>query len=95
MLVAKYKRIRFFDEDIGDGKYYRIRADRFSWVGKRGGGRFATCDEIPSDGPSEDPAEDKERTGECDPGVYISGVLRTMITAAARAPGVIMEACDV
>jgi hypothetical protein len=29
-LVAKYKGIRFFDEDIGEGTYYRIRADRFS-----------------------------------------------------------------
>jgi hypothetical protein len=63
-LVAKYKGIRFFDEDIGEGTYYRIRADRFSWVGKRGGGWLATCDKMPSGGPSEGPAEDKERTGE-------------------------------
>ena len=93
-LVAKYRAIRSFDEDIGEGAYYRIRAGRFSWVGKRGGGRLATCDEIPSDDPSEDPAEDKERTDECDPEVYITnGVLRTMIAAAAQASGVIMEAC--
>ena len=45
--------------------------------------------------PSEDPAEDKERTVEYDPEVYIiNGVLRTMIAAAAQAPGVIMKACD-
>jgi hypothetical protein len=89
-LVARYKDIRFFDEDIGEGTYHRIRADRFSLVGKRGGGWLATCDEMPSDGPSEGPAEDKERTDEHDPEVYIiNGVLHTMIAAAAQAPGVI------
>jgi len=36
--VAKFKGIRFFDEDIGEGKCYRIRVDQFSWVGKRPGG---------------------------------------------------------
>ena len=65
-LVAKYKGTRFFDEDIGEGTYHRIRAGRFSWVGKRGGGWLATCSEMPSDGPSEDPAGDKERTDEQD-----------------------------
>ena len=54
-LVAKHKSIRFFDVDIGEGKYYRIRADRLSCVGKRAGGWLATCDEMPSDSPSEDP----------------------------------------
>ena len=63
-LVAKYKGIRIFDEDIGEGTYYRIRADRFSWVGKRAGGWLATCDEMPSDDPSEGPSDDKERTDE-------------------------------
>ena len=29
-LVAKYKGIRFYDEDAGEGSYYRIRADLFS-----------------------------------------------------------------
>jgi len=94
-LVAKYKGIRFFDEDIGEGTHYRVRADRFSWVGKRAGGWLATHGEMPSDGPSEDPAEDKERADEYDPEVYIiNGVLHTMIAAAAQAPGVIMVACD-
>ena len=94
-LVTNYKGVRFFDEDIGEGTYYRIRADRFSWVGKRAGGWLATCGEMPSDGPSVDPVEDKERTGEYDPEVHaINGVLRTVIAAAAQAPYVIMEACD-
>jgi len=50
---------------------------------------------MPSNGPSEDPAEDKECTGEYDPEVYNTNcVLHTMTAAAAQAPGVIMEACD-
>ena len=64
-------------------------------MGKRAGGWLATCGELPSDDPSEDPAEDKERTDEYDPEVYIiNDVLHTMISAAAQAPGVIIEACD-
>ena len=63
-LVAKYKGIRFYDEDAGEGTYYRIRADLFSWAGKRRGGWLATCDEVPSGGPSEDPVEDIERPDE-------------------------------
>ena len=35
---ATYKGTRFFDEDIGEGAYCRIWADRFLWVGKRAGG---------------------------------------------------------
>ena len=55
----------------------------------------ATCDEMPSDGPSEDPTEGKERTDEHGPEFCITnGVPRTITAAAARAPGVIMEACD-
>jgi len=51
---------------------------------------------MPSDDPFEDPAEDKKRTEENDPEVYvINGVLHTLLIAAsAQAPGVIMEACD-
>ena len=51
---------------------------------------------MPSDNPFEDPAEDKKRTEENDPEVYvINGVLHTLlIAAAAQAPGVIMEAFD-
>ena len=93
--VAKYKGTRFFDEDIGEDKCYRIRADRFSWVGKRPGGWLATCDEMLSDNPSETFAENKERTDEYDPEVcMINGVLHTMIATGAQAPGVIMEEDD-
>ena len=50
------------DEDIGEkGAYYRIRSDRFSWRGKKSGGWLATCDEMPSSDPLEDPAQDKKR----------------------------------
>ena len=94
-LVTNYKGVRFFDEDIGEGTYYRIRADRFSWVGKRAGGWLATCGEMPSDSPSEDPEEDNERTDEHDPEVHIiNGVLHTTTAAAAQARGVIMEEDD-
>ena len=94
-LVAKYKDIRFHDEDAGEGTYYRIRADLFSWAGKRSGCWLATCDEMPSGDPSEDPAEDIERSDEYDPEVYIiNGTFRGMITAADQAPGVVMEARD-
>ena len=86
--AAKYKGIRFYDEGAGEGTYYRIRADLFSWAGKRRGGWLATCDEMPSDGPSEDPVEDIERSE-----VYIiNGALHDMTTAADQAPGVVMEA---
>ena len=94
-LVAKYKGIRFYDEDAGEGSYYRIRADLFSWAGKRRGGWLATCDEMPSGDPSEDPVEDIERSDEYDPEVYIiNGTLHDMITAADQAPGVVVEARD-
>ena len=94
-LVAKYKGIRFYDEGAGEGTYYRIRADLLSWAGKRRGGWLATCDEMPSGDPSEDPVEDTERSDEYDPEVYIiNGTLHDMITAADQAPGVIVEARD-
>ena len=70
-LVAKYKGICFYDEDAGEGSYYRIRADLFSWAGKRRGGWLATCDEMQSGDPSEDPVEDIERSDEYDPEAYI------------------------
>ena len=93
--VAKYKGIRFYDEGAGEGTYFRIRAGLFSWAGKRRGGWLATCDEVPSGDPSEDPVEDIGRSGEYDPGVYIiNGTLHDMITAAGQAPGVVMEARD-
>ena len=68
-LVAKYNGICFFDEDIEGGTYYRIRSDHFTWAGKRAGGCLATCDEMPSSDPSEDPADNKERSVENDPEV--------------------------
>jgi len=50
---------------------------------------------MPSDGPSEDPAEDKERTDEYDQEMYIiNGLLHTIIAAAVQAPDVIVVACD-
>ena len=93
-LVAQYKGIRFY-EDAGEGSYYRIRADLFSWAGKRCGGWLATCDEMPSGDPSEDPVEDIGRSDEYDREVYIiNGTLHGMITAADQAPGVVVEARD-
>ena len=41
MLVAKYKGIRFLDEDVDEGTYYRIRSDQFTWIGKTRGGWLA------------------------------------------------------
>jgi len=41
MLVAKYKGIRFLDEDVNEGTYYRIRSDQFTWIGKTRGGWLA------------------------------------------------------
>ena len=94
-LVAKYKGIRFFDADIQGGTYYRIRSDHFTWAGKRAGGWLATCDEMPSSDPSEDPADDKERSVEYDPEVYLINVeLHRMIGEADQAAGIIMEAAD-
>ena len=66
-LVAKYKGIRFYDEGAGEGTYYRIRADLFSWAGKRSGGWLATCDKMPPGDPFEDPVEEIERSDEYDP----------------------------
>ena len=94
-LVAKYKGIRLYDEDAGEGPYYRIRADLFSWAGKRRGGWLATYDEVPSGDPSEGPVEDIERSDKYDPEVYITNsTLHDMITAADQAPGVVLEARD-
>ena len=64
-------------------------------AGKISGGWLATCDEMPSGGPSEDPVEDIERSDEYDPEVYIiNGTVHGMITAADQAAGVVMEARD-
>ena len=94
-LAAKYKGIRFYDEDAGEGTYYRIQAGLFSWAGKRRGGWLATCDEMLSGDLSEDPVEDIERPDEYDSEVYIiNGTLHGMITAADQASGVVMEARD-
>ena len=94
-LVAKYKGIRFFDADIEGGTYYRIRSDHFTWAGKRAGGWLATCDEMPSSDPSEDPADDKGRSVEYDPEVYVINVeLHRMIGEADQAADIIMEAAD-
>ena len=94
-LVAKYKGIRFFDADIEGGTYYRARSDQLTWAGKRAGGWLATCDEMPASGPSEDPAEDKERSDKYDPEVYVINVeLHRMIVEADQAAGIIIEAAD-
>jgi hypothetical protein len=50
----------FFDDDEGDGGYFRIRSDRFNWKGKRGGGWVITCDQMLGEDPSTDLPEDKE-----------------------------------
>ena len=77
------------------GNYYRVRSDPFTWAGKRAGGWLATCDEMPSSSPSEDPAGDKECSGEYDPEVYvINEELHRMIAEADQAAGIIMEAAD-
>jgi len=94
-LVAKYKGIRFFDAGIEGGTYYRVRSDQCTWAGKRAGGWLATCDEMPSSGPSEDPAEDKERSSEYDPEEYVINVeLHRIIVEADQTAGIIMEAAD-
>ena len=50
---------------------------------------------MPLSGPSEDPAEDKERPDEYDPEVYVINVeLHHMIVEADQAAGIIMEAAD-
>ena len=50
---------------------------------------------MPSSSPSEDPAGDKERSGEYDPEVYVINVeLHRMIAEADQAAGIIMEAAD-
>ena len=93
--IAKYKGTRFFDADIEGGTYYRARSDQFTWAGKRAGGWLATCDEMPSSGPSEDPAEDKKRSDEHDPEVYVINVeLHRMAVEADQAAGIITEAAD-
>ena len=92
-LVAKYNGMRFFDDDTDDGMgaYFRIRSDTFSWLGKRQGGWAATCDEVPSGDPSEDPAGDIELTDEYEPERYvINESLHTMIAKALQAPGVVL-----
>ena len=94
-LVAKYKGIRFFDAGIEGGTYYRVRSDQCTWAGKRAGGWLATCDEMPSSGPSEDPAEDKKRSDEHDPEVYVINVeLHRMIVEVDQAACIIMEAAE-
>ena len=48
-----------------------------------------------SSGPSEDPAEDKKRSDEYDPEVYVINVeLHRMIVEADQAAGIVMEAAD-
>ncbi len=59
-LIKKYKGIRFFDDDEGEGGYFRIRSDRFTWRGKKGGGWVIVCDKMPDEDPAHDPAEDAE-----------------------------------
>ena len=95
-LVAKYYGMRFFDDDTDDGMglYFRIRSDTFSWLGKRQGGWAVTCDEMPSGGPSEEPAGDIELTDEQAPKRYVINEsaplhdrsLDTDLTRNTRAP---------
>ena len=94
-LVAKYKGTHFFDAGIAGGTYYRVRSDQFTWAGKRAGGWLATCDEMPSSGPSEDPVEDKERSDEQYPELYvINAELHRMIVEVDQAACIIMEAAE-
>ena len=91
-LVAKYNGMHFFDDDTDGsmGAYFRIRSGTFSWLGKRQGGWAATCDEMPSGGPSEDPVRDIEPTDEYKPERYvINKSLHSMTARALQAPGVV------
>ena len=47
-----------------------IRSDSFSWKGKRWGGWSASCDAMPSGGPSEDPKADMDITNDYEPVDY-------------------------
>ena len=49
----KYSSIRFYDADKGDGEFYRIRSDHFTWDERRGWA--ASCDKFLSEDPATDP----------------------------------------
>ena len=92
-LIKKYKGIRFFDgdDDDGEGGYFRIRRDRFTWRGKKGGGWVIVCDKMPDEDPAHDPAEDAEIEENGDLVEYlINKTLHEMITAARQAPDIIL-----
>ena len=54
-LIKKYQGIRFFDDDDDEDRYFRIRSDRFTWIGKRSGGWVIVCDTMPDKDPAHDP----------------------------------------
>ena len=91
MLIKKYKGIRFYDANEGDGTYYRVRSDSFSWKGKRWGGWAASCDAMPSGDPSEDPKADMDITNDYEPVDYaINDSLIDMAECADQAPGFVL-----
>ena len=48
-LIKKYQGIRFFDDNDDEDVYFRIRSDRFTWIGKRSGGWVVVCDTMSDD----------------------------------------------
>ena len=88
-LIKKYSRIRFYDADAGDGEFYRIRSDHFTWDERKGWA--ASCDKMPSEDPATDPSGDLDVTHDCEPVDYcINAELYGMIAAAKQAPGVVL-----
>ena len=88
-----YNGMRFFDDDTDDGMglYFRIRSDTFSWLGKLQGGWTATCNEMPSGDPSEDPARDIELTDEYEPeSNVINESLHSMTAKSLQTPCVVL-----
>ena len=90
-LIKKYSSIRFYDADAGDGdgEFYRIRSDHFTWDERKGWA--ASCDKMLSEDPASDPTGDLDVTHDCEPVDYcINAELYGMITAARQAPGVVL-----
>jgi len=86
-LAAKYKSIRFYDED--EDVHYRFRACIFVWKGRRHGGYVALCDKMPDQDPANDPDGDLDLVGDYEPEEYvINEAFHEMVAAAAQAPGV-------
>ena len=88
-LIKKYSSIRFYDADEGDGEFYRIRSDHFTWDERKGW--VALCEKMLSEGPATDPTGDLDITHDCEPVVYcINAELHGMIAATRQAPGVVL-----